>query len=112
MDSQVLPLSPKYPAHGTQAAHLLSALLMGQRINPLAGWRNLGIYRLADTAFQLRGLGWPVLTGALGVLNVFGEKCLVAEYHLATDIIAAVSDAGRQFAERELQLMAQSRRAA
>lgn len=93
-----------FPHHGTQPARLLSALLLGQRVHPLAGWRKLGIYRLADTAFQLRGLGWPVVTGTLEVRNKFGEKCRVAEYRLEPETIDAVGEAGQEFAQREREL--------
>lgn len=92
------------PHHGTQAARLLSALLAGQCINPLAGWRQLGIYRLADTAFQLRGLGWPVVTGSLEVANRFGEKCRVAEYRLDPEAIEAAGQVAQEFARREREL--------
>ena len=92
------------PHHGTQAAMLLAALLAGQRVNPLAGWRRLGIYRLADTAFQLRGLGWPVITGTLEVANRFGEKCRVAEYRLDSGAIKAAGQEAQDFAQREHQL--------
>ena len=93
-----------FPSHCTQAARLLSALLFGQRVHPLAGWRQLGIYRLADTVFQLRGLGWPVITGSLEVRNRFGEKCRVAEYRLEPEVIAAAGQAGQEFAKSEREL--------
>lgn len=92
-----------YPRHGTQAARLLSSLLSGNRINPLDGWRKLGIYRLADTAFQLRGMGWPVITGTLQVKNKFGEDCRVAEYRLEHDDILAAGQDGQDFAIREFE---------
>ena len=76
---------PSFPRNGTQAERLLYALLDGSRVNPLVGWLNLGIYRLADAVFQLRGLGWPVITDHLEVENRFGETCRVAEYRLASE---------------------------
>lgn len=93
-----------FPHHGTQAGRLLSGLLSGQRINPLAGWRQLGIYRLADTAFQLRGLGWPVVTGKLEVQNRFGEQCRVAEYFLEPETIQAAGKSAQEFVQREHEL--------
>lgn len=93
-----------FPRSNTQAARLLAALLDGQRINPLAGWRQLGIYRLADTAFQLRSLGWPVVTGALEVSNKFAEKCRVAEYRLTPEDIQAAGQDAKAFAQREREL--------
>ena len=93
-----------FPTPGTQSARLLASLLVGQRINPLAGWRNLGIYRLSDTAFQLRSLGWPVVTGKLDVKNRFGEPCRVAEYRLEQDDIDAAGPAASEFINRENEL--------
>ena len=52
--------APSYPNPQSQAGRLLAALLTGQKIDPLVGWRKLGIYRLADTKLQLRRIGWPV----------------------------------------------------
>lgn len=94
-----------YPRNKTQAARLLAAMLSGERINPLTGWLQLGIYRLADTAFQLRGLGWPVITKALEVSNRFSEKCRVAEYHLEPEDINAAGIDAQAFVhcERELR---------
>ena len=93
-----------YPTHGTQATRMLASLLVGQRINPLAGWLNLGIYRLSDTAFQLRGLGWPVVTGKLDVRNRFGEPCRVAEYRLEQEDIDAAGPSASEFIDRENEL--------
>lgn len=95
--------NPEYPAHGTQPARLLSALLQGRRINPLAAWKGLGIYRLSDTVYQLRGMGWPVVTDRLDVANRFNEPCRVAQYRLPADAIEATGERGRGFAEREMQ---------
>lgn len=92
-----LGIDPSYPATGTQPARLLSALLFGKEIDPLAGWLTLGIYRLSDTVYQLRNLGWPVITGRLDVKNRFGEECHVANYYLAQDAINAAGDRGREF---------------
>ena len=100
--------TPSYPSYGTHPARLLAAMLRRQQVNPLDGWRRLGIYRLADTAFQLRGMGWPVITGNLEVHNRFGEKCRVAEYRLAPEAIEAAGLEGQEFArcEREQQEVA------
>lgn len=95
--------SRTYPRHGTQAARLIASLLTGSRVNPLDGWRKLGIYRLADTAFQLRNLGWPVITGTLLVKNKFSEDCRVAEYRLEHDDIVAAGQDGQDFTVREFE---------
>lgn len=101
-----------FPQRATQSARLLAMLLHNQRINPLRGWQELGIYRLSDTAFQLRRMGWPVTTGRLDVANRFNEPCHVAEYFLDDEVIAEAGHDGEEFAWRELELMASTRRAA
>lgn len=90
-------LGPFYPSTGTQSARLLAALLIGKEIDPLAGWLTLGIYRLSDTVFRLRNLGWPVITARLNVKNRFGEECYVANYYLALEAIVEAGDRGREF---------------
>lgn len=103
--------NPCYPSRGTQQARLLAVLLQGEKVHPLRAWRALGIYRLSDTVFNLRALGWPVKTGHLDVANRFNEPCHVAEYYLEQEAIAAAGHDGEEFAWRELETMA-SRRAA
>lgn len=103
------PLHFQYPAHDTQAARLLAVSLAGEKVNPLYGWKRLGIYRLSDTKFRLKQMGWPFFADRLGVANRFGESCHVALYGLAADVIAAAGEAGQEFARKELALM--SRRA-
>lgn len=75
--------SPTVPTPGTQEARLLAELQAGRSIDPLSAWLHLGIYRLADCAFNLRRKGWPVLTERFAVINRFGEACHVARYSLA-----------------------------
>lgn len=103
--------NPIYPGRGTQQARLLAVLLQGEKVHPLRAWRALGIYRLSDTVFNLRSLGWPVVTGRLDVANRFNEPCHVAEYCLEQAAIAAAGHDGEEFAWREIESMA-SRRAA
>jgi hypothetical protein len=74
--------------------------LQGRHINPLAGWKMLGIYRLSDTVFQLKKMGWPVDTGRLDVANRFNEPCHVAEYSLPDDAIQKAGEDGRQFSAK------------
>ena len=93
-------IDASFPSFGTQPARLLIALLRGRRIDPLAGWRSLGIYRLSDTVLQLRKLGWPVITDRLDVCNKFGEPCHVAQYSLPADAIEQAGDAGATFIEQ------------
>lgn len=75
-------MTPTPPTPATQAARLLDHLAAGKTINPLEAWLKLGIYRLADTVFQLRERGYPVRTRIKPMQNRFGEPCRVAEYHL------------------------------
>ncbi len=103
-DSHPAPVKT-YPTHGTQPARLLAALLYGSAINPLGGWRSLGIYRLSDTVFQLRGMGWPVQTDRLNVSNRFKESCYVAQYMLPAHAINDADQTGQDFAGREFAMM-------
>lgn len=103
-------IRPQYPAHGTQAARLLAVALAGEKVHPLHGWKRLGIYRLSDTAFRLRGMGWPIRTDRLDVENRFGEPCHVALYGLPQHVIDEAGEAGQAFARHEHELM--TRRAA
>ena len=95
-----------YPKSGTQAARLLSVLLTGLAIGPLNGWRNIGIYRLADTVLQLRKAGWAVQTDRVERDNRFGERCSFASYTLPDDVIGAAGEDGQTFARREAAMMA------
>jgi len=52
------------------------------KIDPLKAWTQLGIYRLADTVFNLRKKGYDITTTNKKVKNKFKEVCVVAEYKL------------------------------
>lgn len=99
IDAESAPVKPSYPSHKTQPGRLLAALLRGQKINPLTGWIQLGIYRLADSAFQLRRTGWPIENIGLDVQNRFGEDCHVACYVLPNHAINDAGWIGQAFAE-------------
>lgn len=88
-----------YPNPDTQPGRLLAALLAGQKIDPLAGWMRLGIYRLSDSVLQLRRLGWPINNLGLTVRNCFGEDCHVALYSLQPEAIESAGWMGEAFAE-------------
>ena len=103
--------NPEYPTHGTQAARLLAVVLRGEKVNPLWGWIRLGIYRLSDTKFRLKGMGWPMEAGRLDVSNKFGEPCHVALYGLPEWAIHTAGAKGRAFAEFEMCLMDEQRAA-
>ena len=64
----------------TQQGRLIKYLEIYGHITPLEAWQKLGIYRLADTVYQLRKLGYDIVTTRKVVKNKFGEKCRIAEY--------------------------------
>lgn len=103
--------NPEFPAHGTQAARLLAVVLRGEKVDPLKGWRRLGIYRLSDTKLRLKKSGWPMEAGRLDVSNKFGEPCHVALYSLPQWAIHAAGENGQAFAEVEIRLMDEPRAA-
>ena len=111
MDTPPVFVSPRYPSHGTQAARLLAHLLHRSPADPLAAWFRLGIYRQSDVVFQLRNLGWPVVTGRKAVRNRFGEACHVADYHLPAESIEESGSEGQNYAAHEMRLMAERRAA-
>lgn len=65
----------------TQCDRLHEALKLGP-VNPMQAWAELGIYRAAARAADLRDRGVPVKTRKVEVKNRFGETCRVAEYYL------------------------------
>ncbi len=81
-DDDTRNCTPVEPTAGTQAARLLAVLKSGRAIDPLAAWRDLGIYRVADTVHRLRARGWRIDTGTKHVRNRYGEQCEVANYRL------------------------------
>ena len=97
----------RFPHHGTQPARLLAFLLLGRLIDPLMAWRTAGIYRLADTVFQLRGMGWQVATNRLDVKNRFGEQCHVAQYELRDSVPPELAAAAQEFINQELEAIRQ-----
>ncbi len=99
VDAESAPVKAVYPSYKTQPGRLLAALLRGQKINPLSGWRLLGIYRLADSVFQLRRAGWTIDNIGLHVQNRFGEECHVACYVLSEHAINEAGWVGQAFAE-------------
>ena len=94
-----------YPTHGTQTARFLALLLDGREVGPLAGWREIGIYRLADTKLQLRKAGWEVLKETQKRPNKFGESCAFACYYLPPEVIEAAGAEGQAFVQRETERM-------
>lgn len=110
---QVEITTPIYPAHGTQKARVLAAMLAGRQINPLTAWREFGVYRLADVIHQLkRKNGWPVVPADLPVRNTFGEECIVGLYSLDQADIDAAGDEGQRYVAEEREVLREMRRAA
>lgn len=65
---------------GNQQHRLLQYLKQHVTITPMQAWTMLGIYRLADTVYKLRGKGFVIDTDRIDVTNQFGEDCSVARY--------------------------------
>ena len=97
----------EYPNHGTQAARFLSLLLTGREVGPMEGWDEIGVYRLADTRFQLKEAGWKVQNKTQKGPNRFGEMCGFACYSMPAEVIEAAGEEGQEFARREAELMAE-----
>jgi hypothetical protein len=66
----------------TQQDRLIKYFKKSKTIDPLKAWKNLGIYRLADTIYNLRKKGYEIETQAKKVKNSFDETCIVAEYRI------------------------------
>lgn len=88
-----------YPCPKTQTGRLIAALIAGEQIDPLTGWRKLGIYRLASTVHILRGAGWSIVNTGLTVKNRFGDECDVALYELPHSVIGQAGGIGQLYAE-------------
>lgn len=66
----------------SQNERLLNHLKQHGSINPMQAWQELGIYRLAARALELKQEGYPIRRELIEVNNRFGEACKVAEYKL------------------------------
>ena len=65
----------------TQCDRLLQHLEQGP-VDPMVALNELGIYRLAARAWDLKCAGHKVIKQAVKVTNRFGEACRVASYSL------------------------------
>jgi len=65
----------------TQCDRLLSRLERGP-VDPMVALNELGIYRLAARAWDLKCAGHKVIKQVVKVTNRFGESCRVASYSL------------------------------
>jgi hypothetical protein len=104
-------INPTFPRHGTQPARFLASMLTGKQINPLAAWREFGIYRTSDVVLRLRKAGWPIITDDLPVQNTFREECVVGLYSLEQSAIDQAGAEGMRFVEEEREVLRQMRRA-
>ncbi len=57
-----------------QSKRLLDHLEANGQINPLVALNQLGIYRLADTVYKIKNLGYDIITKQTTSLNRFKEK--------------------------------------
>jgi len=67
----------------SQNDRLLNHLQTKGSINPMEAWQQLGIYRLASRAKDLKDSGHNIISERVEVPNRFGEVCRVASYRLA-----------------------------
>lgn len=73
---------PTEPKPDTQNRRLLDWLRNGRSINPLQSWQMLGIYRLGARIFDLKEMGWPIVSERMTVTNRYGEDISVGLYKL------------------------------
>ena len=66
----------------TQNERLLKYLKVHRSIDPMAAWSSLGIYRLGARVWDLKRMGYNIITTTKKVKNQFGEDCRVAKYVL------------------------------
>jgi hypothetical protein len=66
----------------TQNERIYDHLLAVGPIQPMAAWRDLGVYRLASRINDLRKLGHNIKTKKVEVVNRWGESSYIAEYSL------------------------------
>lgn len=77
-------MSALVPATPNKIDRLINYLQENNTVNPMEGWKHLGIYRLAARVHELRSKGMNILTTRVKVLNQFGEECSVAQYELVS----------------------------
>lgn len=65
-----------------QCDKLLNYLQNHAGITPKDAWNELGIYRLSARVFDLRRLGYDIVTFRKEVVDPFGDPKFVAEYRL------------------------------
>lgn len=68
-----------------QCERVLKRLQQNGKINPLEALTDLGVYRLSDTIYKLRGLGYEIITKQTSSFNRFKEKVRFATYVLKVE---------------------------
>jgi hypothetical protein len=93
-----------YPSSDSVRGRILAALLRGKRITQADALRRWSTSRLSSAVFQLRGLGWPVMTALIPVLTSDnGREAVVARYSLPAHVIQKAGRRGREFAAAALK---------
>ena len=65
----------------TQTKALLEYLREHGGVTPYEAWNQLHIYRLSDTIYKLRKLGYKIVTNYMEVVTPYG-KAYIAEYRM------------------------------
>lgn len=73
----------KRPAAGTIRAAVLDAFLAGRSLTSLEAWQRFGTSRLAADVWELRRMGWPIVSEESPVQCREGRSARVAVYRLA-----------------------------
>lgn len=73
----------KRPAAGTARADVLAALEAGESLTSLEAWQRFGTSRLAADVFELRRMGWPVVSEETPVRCREGRSARIATYRMA-----------------------------
>jgi hypothetical protein len=77
----------------------LGILLTGRRYTHKESWLELGHARLADSAWKLRRLGWPVqMVEEVVATSDAGRSATIGVYYLAPEAIADAGECGQRYA--------------
>lgn len=72
------------PATGSARARILQALTLGNSLTSADAWREFGSSRLAADVYELRRMGWPIVTTRVTVATRHQSTTSVARYHLSS----------------------------
>tara|TARA_R110000868_G_scaffold48541_1_gene157445 strand:- start:91 stop:303 length:213 start_codon:yes stop_codon:yes gene_type:complete len=67
----------------TQSQNILKLLKSGASLNRLNCWEKLGVLEAPARISELRGQGHKIETRRKQVINRYGEKVSIAEWHYA-----------------------------